>query len=122
MNCQDRSKELGEKVHGLWRRRRRRSGEAESIKCESRGPLTCERHAGLFKIGSMFYFGRVSSQKVLSPGRLSFLGVQSSVVDSLRVDGDRTVLFQLRIGLQLRCPAVVALAAILLQDPKRCLS
>ena len=32
-----------------------KSGGAESINCESRGPLTCERHAGLFKIGSMFY-------------------------------------------------------------------
>ena len=93
---------------------------------EKPNPSNANREApslvNVMQIGSMFYFGRVSSQKVLSPGRLSFLGVQSSVVDSLRVDGDRTVLFQLRIGLQLRCPAVVALAAILLQDPKRCLS
>ena len=123
MNCQDRSKELGEKVqHGFVAPEAPKSGGAESsIKCESRGPLTCERHAGLFKIGSMFYLDVFHPKKSCRQGA-ALLGVQSSVVDSLRVDGDRTVLFQLRIGLQLRCPAVVALAAILLQDPKRCLS
>ena len=62
MNCQDRSKELGEKVqHGFVAPEAPKSGGAESsIKCESRGPLTCERHAGLFKIGSMFYLVKSS--------------------------------------------------------------
>ena len=99
-------------------------------------PLSCECLSGLFKIGTMFfwtwfrYLYRQGTKKFCRGCFASPLLHPSpnwecsppSWTPSLKVDGDRTVLFQLRIGLQLRCPAVVALAAILLQDPKRCLS
>jgi hypothetical protein len=106
----------------LWRRRRRR---AEAPNHQSNANREAPSLVNVMQVCSRsapcFIWTCFIPKSLVATGA-ALLGVQSSVVDSLRVDGDRTVLFQLRIGLQLRCPAVVALAAILLQDPKRCLS
>ena len=60
MNCQDRSKEMVEKVHRLWRRRRRRAETPKPSEAEC--PLSCECLAGLFKIGGMVFLDVVSLQ------------------------------------------------------------